>query len=397
MHFDLLKQYLDRLTAWRIPGNSVCVYQDGKEVFAYQSGYSDVERGIPMRGDELFFIYSCSKLVTVTAALQLYERGLFLLDDPLYDFIPAFRNVNVRDADGSLHPAKKSITLRHLFTMTAGLTYDTEGAFEKARKITDGKMDTMTVIRCLAEDPLSFEPGTRWQYSLCHDVLAGVVETVSGMKFSEYVQKAIFEPLDMRESFYHPEGHEDRITNLYHFRNSDETHLAQMQRADAVANKADGMLINVGKRNSDIYGVHYDSGGSGVITSVADYAKLCAALSLGGTGATGVRILSPGTVSLLQTNQLTAVQRASMNWPQLRGYGYGLGVRTMTDLSAAGSNGSLYEFGWGGAAGATALIDTKYRIAMFYTHHMLNPQESYYQPRLRNVLYACMDREDYNE
>ena len=93
---------------------------------------------------------------------------------------------------------------------------------------------------------------------------------------------------------------------------------------------------------------------------------------------------------MLKENQLNEHQIKYFNWPQLRGYGYGLGVRTMIDRVKAGSNGSIGEFGWGGAAGATVLIDTDLNLSMFYTHHMLNPQEEYYQPRLRNVLYSCL-------
>ena len=106
----------------------------------------------------------------------------------------------------------------------------------------------------------------------------------------------------------------------------------------------------------------------------------------------GERILSPATVELLHTNQLSDEQMAmNFNWPQLAGYGYGLGVRTMIDKAKGGSNGNLGEFGWGGAAGATVLADTKENLAVFYAHHMLNPHEEYYQPRLRNVVYSCID------
>ena len=110
MDFTLLKDLMNRLTAWRIPGNSVSVCLNGKEVFSYQSGFSDLENRIPMTPDRLFNIYSCSKVTTVTAALQLYERGLFLLDDPLYDFLPAYREMYVKDENGGLTKAKNPIT-----------------------------------------------------------------------------------------------------------------------------------------------------------------------------------------------------------------------------------------------------------------------------------------------
>ena len=110
----------------------------------------------------------------------------------------------------------------------------------------------------------------------------------------------------------------------------------------------------------------------------------------GGTGMTGERILSPRTIDLARQNHLTPAQAETFNWPQFGGYGYGLGMRTMTDAAASGSIGSLGECGWGGAAGATLLVDPAEKLAMVYTHFMLNPQEDYYQPRLRNALYACL-------
>ena len=93
----------------------------------------------------------------------------------------------------------------------------------------------------------------------------------------------------------------------------------------------------------------------------------------------------------MKQNQLSEEQRKTFSWSQLAGYGYGLGVRTLIDKAASGSVGDLGEFGWGGAAGASVYVDTERKLAMFYAHHMLNSQESYYQPRVRNVLYKCLE------
>ena len=140
MDFSALKDFLDHLTSWRIPGNGVRVCLEGKEVFSYTSGYADVENKIPMTLDHSINIYSCSKVATVTAALQLYEKGKFLLDDPLSAFIPEFRAMYVSDGEG-VRKAEKPITLRHLFTMTSGFTYDrTTPAYQKARELTGGTM-----------------------------------------------------------------------------------------------------------------------------------------------------------------------------------------------------------------------------------------------------------------
>ena len=388
MDFLKLREFMNHLTAWRMPGNTISVYCDHKEVFRYSSGYSDIENGIKMNGDEILNIYSCTKVSTVTAALQLYEKGKFLLDDPLYEYISEYRNMKVKTEDGSLTEAKNPITLRHLFTMTAGLTYNLESnGIKRARKLTNGKMDTITVARCIADDPLVFEPGTHWNYSLCHDVLAAVVEVISGQKFSDYVKKNIFEPIGVKEIYYHRNDDiKKKMAQQYRF----ETDEKDLVKAQISSGGSDGTVVNIGQDVSLVFGENYDSGGAGISVSVPEYAKFADMLANGGIAANGERILSSGTVELMKTNQLTLEQIKNYNWSQLKGYGYGLGVRTMTDRAKSGSIGSIGEFGWAGAAGSTLLADTEKKLSFFYAHHMLNPQEDYYLPRLRNVVYGCM-------
>ena len=384
MNFEYMKNFMDSLTEWIVPGNSVVIYKDGKKVFEYSSGYSDLEKKIKKTGEEQLYIYSCSKVATVTAALQLYEQGKFLLSDPLYEYLPEFKKMYVKDGD-RIKAAENPITIRDLFTMTAGLSYATNTpAFEKARKLTDGKMDTRTVIKCLAEEPLLFEPGARWNYSLCHDVLAVLAEVVSGMRFSEYMKKHIFEPLDMNNSYYHAPN-DVIISPQYIYEIQDTKNIVELQQKEHTSG-----VVKRAYGNELVFGENYDSGGAGIITTVDDYAKFAAALANSGTGLNNNRILSSATVKLMKTNQLNEAQRKTMNWRRLRGYGYGLGVRTLIDKAESGSNSSIGEIGWGGAAGATIIADTEEKVALFYAHHMLNPQEEYYQPRLRNVLYSCL-------
>lgn len=389
MQFDKLKSFMDELTGWRIPGNSVVVYKDNKEVFRYSSGYSDVENKILMDGNELFNIYSCSKPITVVAAMQLFEQGKFLLSDPLYEYIPEFKDMTVRDSEGNIKPAKNPITIWNLFTMTAGFTYNMDlPAFDEAKRITDGKCDTLTVARCLAKEPLAFEPGERWQYSVCHDVLAAVVVAITGKKFKDYVADNIFAPLDMNESFYHNEHVRGAMAQQYLWEDADVSNAVSLQAGEG--SRDGGRLVNIGKDVAHTFGSEYDSGGAGVVTSISDYGKFAATLANNGVGLNGNRIISKATIDLIRTNQLSQYQRSFMVWPQLKGYGYGLGVRTMIDKVSGGANGNLGEFGWGGAAGATLLVDPDIKLGVAYAHHMKNPQEHYYQPRLRNVVYSCL-------
>lgn len=387
MDFTPVKDLMKRLTDWVIPGNAVQVYRDGKKVFEYQTGYCDLENQIPMQGNELLNIYSCSKVATVTAALQLYERGFFLLDDPLYEYIPEFRHMTVRLKDGTIRAARRAITMRQLFTMTAGFTYNLNSpGIAAARQRTNGVAGTLDVIRGLAEDPLAFDPGDKWNYSLCHDVLAAAVEAISGERFCDYMARHLFQPLGMDNTTYHlPAGEPDPRAQQYRY-TTDEQDLVKLQRSS----EQGGAVVNAGKGNGFVLGEGYDSGGAGVITTVGDYVKLAAALANGGTGVNGEQILAKGTVELLRSNQLTPEQAVYYNWPALRGYGYGLGVRTLTDRARAGFNGLGSEMGWNGAAGASVIIDPVENVALFYAHHMLNPQEDYYMPRLRNALCASL-------
>ena len=391
MDFANLKNFMDYMAADRTPGNAVEVYLEGKKVFQYEAGYSDLENKIPLTGREMYNIYSCSKVTTVTAGTQLLERGKILITDPLYDYIPEFREMYIRTADGNVKKAKNPITVGDLFSMTAGFTYDlnSEG-FQKARELTGGKMDTVETIKCVAMDPLSFEPGTHWQYSICHDVLAALISVVSGQKFRDYVKENIFDPLDMKESVYHqaPEILE-RVAEQYFFVPND-SEIFDIVEAQKSGNSNDGYFKNVGKGVSHILGEEYDSGGAGIITTVSDYAKLMAALAGYGLGLTGERILAPNSVDLMRTNRLSPELLKDFEWRQLAGCGYGLGVRTHIDPAKSGVISNLGEFGWGGAAGATAIIDPKIGLGVFYAQHTLNPREEYYQPRLRNVVYSCL-------
>jgi len=394
MDFSAIKDLLDYMASARTPGAAVTVYLGGKNVFSYATGYSDLETKTPLTGNEHVNIYSCSKVCTVTAASQLLEKGKFLLSDPLYEYIPEYKHMSVREKDGTLRDAKKPILIGDLFSMTAGFNYNMKSpSIQKAGELTGGKFDTLTVAKQLAGEPLSFDPGEHWQYSLCHDVLAGFVEAVSGIKFRDYVKKNIFDPLEMDKSVYHPtEAILENMASQYSFVPKGKDTNFDLVEAQKYGSTSDGTFVNVGKRSSHILGEEYDSGGAGIITTRDDYIKLVAALAGNGTGLNGERILSPYTVELMKTDRLTEQQHKDYSWAALRGYGYGLGVRTHISKALSGSIANLGEFGWGGAAGATVITDNTIGLAVFFIQHCLNPREDWYQPRLRNAVYASLNK-----
>lgn len=365
---------MEKIPSYGAPGVDCIVMQGYKPVFRHAAGYSDREAKVPMDGKERFFLYSATKPVTCVAALQLYEQGAFLLSDPLYEYIPEYRELTVADGRGGRHAAARPVTVGSLFTMTAGFDYNMDSAAVKITRLeTNGRVPTVRLARAFAQEPLCFEPGARWQYSKAHEVLGALVEVVSGRPFGRYLRDSIFGPLGMER------------TGFVHTPEELRTLMPQYRRD--VATNAVGRIP---PENEHILGTEYESGGAGLASTVDDYGRFAAALANGGVGENGARILSGATIDLMRANHLSAAQLQDFNWVQLAGYGYGLGVRTLVDPAAAGTGAPRGEFGWGGAAGAYLLADTANRLSLFYAQHMRESLEPYIHPRLRNILYACM-------
>ncbi len=382
MDFTRLDAFLDRITAWRIPGNDCIVYKDGKIVHRHFSGYAEIETGRKIDGSEVYNMWSCSKPITCAAALTLLERGDFLLTDPIETYLPEFADVKVKSVDENgnetLVKPEKKITVRDLFTMSSGYSYDlTRSTIGEIRRATGGRCPTRDVVRSFADIPLEKEPGYGyWVYGISHDILACLVEVIANERFADYVKRVIFDPLDMKDStFGEPtEEMKKRMARQYSY---DEKKNRVIPSNNSVSFK---------------FGSEYDSGGAGLVSTAEDYLKFAAAMANGGVGMNGVRILAPETVSLMGSPALSTagVEDIRLGNAHLAGYSYGLGVRVMIDPSQS-SLGPVGEFGWAGAAGSYVLIDPKNNLAVFYAQHMLASQEPYITPRLRNIVYACLD------
>lgn len=395
MRLHQISDFMDKMVEeGRTPGCSIVVYRHGKQIFRHVTGVADLMTRRPLVGDEHYFIFSCTKPMTAVAGLQLLEKGRFLLSDPLAEYMPEFKTMYIKDGNGNLKKAENPILIGQLFDMTAGFHYNCDcPAIEKVRTETDGKMDTLSVVRSLAEEPLQFEPGTDWAYSLCHDVLAGLVSLLSGKPFRDYVKENILDPLGMTHTAFHPTAEMlENMPTLYQFIPTGEkieTDLVRAQMSSTMAE--DGSFVDIGKSVPHVFSPEYDSGGAGLTTTVEDYGLFASALSMGGLGRTGERILSPTTVALMHRNRLSPKQRAKLFQPHLAPYGYGLGVRTMMEPEIDGALSPIGEFGWGGAAGATICADTTTETGFFFAQHTRAPREPWYQPRIRNAVYGALD------
>lgn len=357
--FEKLDEYLDSFLDMGIPGYDTVVYKDGACVYRRTMGYSDLEKKLPMTGHERYNVYSCSKTVTSVAALQLFEKRLFSLSDRLADYMPEFANMTVKTPDGEIAEAKNPILIEHLFTMTAGFSYDIDRPWvEEAKRETNGLCPTRETIKYLAREPLTFEPGTDWLYSLCVDVLAALVEVISGERFGEYVKKNIFDPLGMSMStFSLPESELDTICTQYNF-----TGIPRKP-------KAIGKGIYLFKLGSE-----YESGGAGMISTVEDFMKFNEALRAGDV------ILSKETTDLMSSDKLNDVTRKNYLYSD---YGYGLGVRCPKAPFTS-------DFGWSGAAGAYHMIDRERGVTAYHAQHTLNSPNSAKRRALAKVITECI-------
>ena len=372
MDFTKLTAYVDSLPAVGVPGCDLTVYRDHEQIYRHSAGFRDAEGSLPIRGDETYCMYSCTKVFTTCAAMQLVARGAVDLDDPVSRYLPAFGSLTVADADGA-RPAAKAMTLRHLMSMQSGLDYDLEApAIVRVLRETEGRASTRQLVDAMADKPLSFEPGTNFLYSLSHDVLAAVIEVASGMRFSEYLERHIFAPLGLRTVGFQLDA--DKSARMCAQYVSDpDTQALEPYPGDVRQYRL---------------GVNYESGGAGLIADVRDYITFADALACGGRGANGADILSPAMIQLWSANQLGPVARGSFDEWARKGYSYALGVRTRVDVSTGG-RGQIGEFGWDGAAGSWVMIDPVNHLSAFYAMHVIGFGYSYdvIHPTLRSLIY----------
>lgn len=337
--FDKLDLLLDKFEDFGIPAYDCIVMKDGETVYRRMGGFSDYEKTVPVNGKERYNIYSASKPITCVAALQLLEQGKFRLSDKLSDYLPEFENLTVKTEDGTV-PAENPIYIKDLFTMTSGFDYGVGWPVrERMRK--ECPCETREVVRELAKRPLPFQPGKEWQYGLSHDILAALVEVVSGKRFGLYVKENIFDPLGMENStFLLPEEELDTICAQYRYNSETKEYMP------------------IGPEICDYkYGELHESGGAGCISTVEDYIKFLEAMRKGDV------ILKKETTELMISNMLTEEQ-AKTYWKS-ENYNYGLGVRCPKE-------GKSFDYGWGGAAGAFLMVDPTSGITAYYAQHVLS-------------------------
>lgn len=371
---EQMKRFMDEaVERLGVSGIDCIIYQDHKEIFRHAAGYSELETKTPVKKDAIYNIYSATKPITCVAALQLVEQGRLLLEDPLCAYLPEYEHMWVKLNAFRMEPARRQILISDLLSMQGGFGYDYNiESLNKLRAEKGLDFDTRDFARALADEPLLFEPGTDWNYSLCHDVLGAVIEVVSGMTLGEYMKKNIFEPLGMKDTGFTVPGEKmDRFAPQY-----------------ACTDVRTGAYKRVGTEVAAPFGTRQESGGGGLRSTAEDYILFADALACGGVGRTGAQILSPNMIRLMHTNRLHGKSLESYYHMKSAGMGYGLGVANFDDPAAACAIVPKDSFYWGGIGGFQNLFDPVNKLSYLVTQHFVHGPKWKLNLPMWNILYA---------
>jgi CubicO group peptidase (beta-lactamase class C family) len=376
----------DQVAQGKIPGAVLLIQQHGKPVYREFFGVRDIATKLPMTDDTIFRLFSMSKPITSFVAMQLIDEGKFRLDDPVAKYLPSFANVRVgveqKAEDGTktleLVPPNRPLTILDLMRQTSGITYGFYGdslvrkAYANA-KIYDGDFDNAEFAERIAKLPLHDQPGTLWQYGHSTDVLGRIMEVVSGKSLLAIEKEKLLDPLGMTgTSFYVTEPEKLKLI------------------ARPMPNDSD---FRVGFESSPEVVMKWESGGGGMVSTLADLARF-SQMVLNGGKFDGKQYLSSEAFELMTSDHVgpgSGVGRDYFYFPgDGFGFGLGFGVRTGPGNAKPPPAGSLGELKWDGASGCYFVIDRKQD--MFFVLLQQTPsQRQIIQPAVKKLIYEAME------
>lgn len=385
------------ISSGRLKGAHSVVFRNDSIV--YDKWYGTRDEGSPMKGDELYFIQSMTKPIISVALMTLFEEGKFKLDDPVEKYLPEFADIKVIDdpykplAENSVHPAKSKMTIAQVLSHTGGMSHGiSQVTYDK--DIWNAAFDTSihTIgdrVKKFAGMPIMYDPGTRWNYSFSPDVASRLIEVLSGTTTEDYLNRKIFEPLGMKDTYYNiPAEKLNRIMTVYDF--MPDTSLI---RAKAQPNATGNTVF---------------AGVNALFSSTQDYLTFAKMLLNGGTY-NGKQIIKKETLELMKTDissDLMPTDPATYtplatgigsdkagNLVLEPGYGFGLGFAMLKDASKAGRpEKATGEFFWSGANCTYFFVNPSQNLtAVFMTQIGFlpnpNPYHFYYGDQWRKVVY----------
>src|SRR5450631_3754723 len=371
----------NEIAAGKIPGAIMLIQQHGQPVYFENFGVRDVGTGLPMTADSIFRLYSMSKPITSVAAMKLVEDGKLAPGDPVAKYIPAFADVRVgveKPGEKSglvLEPLNRPITIEDLLRHTSGLTYGFYGdsAVRKLyaqANLFDGDEDNAEFVQRIAKLPLAEQSGTLWDYGHSTDVLGRVVEVISGQSLFAFEKARLLDPLGMADTAFY-------VADAAKY-----PRIAEPMPDDRSISPVAGIRDPRAPRR-------WESGGAGMVGTIADYARFAQMMLNGGTS-DGRRYLKPETIALMTSDHIgpeTKIARDQFYFPgATSGFGLGFAVRTSTPPN---TSWPLGEYRWDGVAGTFFFIDPK--DDMFAICMMQSPsQRGRIQTELKGLIYEAL-------
>ncbi len=362
-----MQAYIDR---HGYAGISTMLARRGRVIHFEQLGRQDREQQTALSPDTIFRIYSMTKPIVCSAFMTLFDEGRVGLLDPVAKYLPGFATLRVlhRNASSELHgeDLARPITIHDLLTHTAGLTYDfledspVGELYRQARLMGDSGRSLEAMLAELVRLPLAYHPGSRWHYSVAIDVIAHLIEIISGRPLPQFLGERLFLPLGMADTAYFvPPAKRGRLATMYGHPDVAVNSLSQIVRAWRKGQNERRDVEATYPAGNDH---SFARGGHGLFSTAPDYMRFAQMLLNRGVLG-GRRILAAKSVDLMQTNQLpAALLPFEMAGIVFKGYGFGLGSRALLDAAESGLPASIGEFGWNGAAKTFFWIDPRQEL-----------------------------------
>lgn len=383
----VLDKLMERQIAEKqMKGGSLRIIKDGKRIYDKCFGMADEARNKPIAENTIYRMYSMTKPITAAALMILYDRGDIDLHDSVCWYLEGFKNQTVEDENGVV-PVKREMTIMDLLTMTSGLMYPDRvnpagnkmaDLFDEFyRKAWDGKAySTVEMCNLIGKQPLCAQPGECWNYGTSADVIAGIVEVVSGKKYSDFLKDEIFNPLGMTDTdFWVPEEKRDRLAEIYIRDEKGKLNPCDWQHL--------GLVYKYTKQPE------FEIGGAGLVSTMDDYEKFAQMLLNGGKHG-DKEILSGKAIAFLTQNHLTASQRKTYAWDSCEGYGYGGLMRVLDNVTRA-CVGEIGEYGWDGWTGNYFCNDPVNNLTFIYMIQTCGGSGPRPLRTLKQAMYAALD------
>lgn len=384
-HLDSL---LQQFTDGGVPGCALQIAQRNNILYEGYFGSADLQAKTPVKADSLFRQASLTKLPLYVTLMMLFERGAFVMSDPIHLFFPEWKHMRkVRHGESGafeIVPTEGPVTVRDVFTMACGLPYcifpsETDdptyrGMMQCMQPLWQrGHYTLREQIAAIADAPLAFEPGTRWMYGFASELAAGIIEAVCAKPAHNAIRELLLDPLDMQDTRAHyVQGSQQRMVCLY-----------QKQQGRFVPTTSE---LDEKHRPEK----QFETGFARLFATVSDYTKLMQMLANGGIYR-NERIIGRKTIDLMRTNALNDAQQRDFALDRYNaGYSYGYGVRTLTDHAKGNHNGSHGAFGWTGGFGTWAEADPNEGLSIVYMHNMVPSEEYFFHLRVRTAAYGLL-------